>query len=59
MSGAGAPDDRPVDCHDLRVAVVAARWHDPAFPAGFPFVGEARWWEQHVTDLQEALDRLA
>jgi len=28
MSGAGAPDDRPVDCHDLRVAVVAARWHD-------------------------------
>ena len=28
MSGAGAPDARPVDCHDLRVAVVAARWHD-------------------------------
>ena len=27
MSGAGAPDDVPVDCHDLRVAVVAARWH--------------------------------
>ncbi len=27
MSGAGAPDDKPVDCHDLRVAVVAARWH--------------------------------
>jgi 6,7-dimethyl-8-ribityllumazine synthase len=22
------PDDRPVDCHDLRVAVVAARWHE-------------------------------
>ena len=27
MSGSGAPDDKPVDCHDLRVAVVAARWH--------------------------------
>ena len=23
MSGAGAPDEKPVDCHDLRVAVVA------------------------------------
>ncbi|HET9829841.1 MAG TPA: 6,7-dimethyl-8-ribityllumazine synthase [Nocardioidaceae bacterium] len=30
MSGEGAPKrpDRPVDCHDLRVAVVAARWHE-------------------------------
>ena len=28
MSGAGAPDERPIDCHDLRVAVVAARWHE-------------------------------
>ena len=28
MSGAGAPDQRPVDCHDLRVAIVAARWHE-------------------------------
>jgi 6,7-dimethyl-8-ribityllumazine synthase len=28
VSGAGAPDAAPVDCHDLRVAVVAARWHD-------------------------------
>ena len=28
MSGAGAPDGQPVDCHDLRVAVVAARWHE-------------------------------
>ena len=27
MSGAGAPDQRPLDCHDLRVAVVAASWH--------------------------------
>ena len=27
MSGAGAPASRPVDCSDLRVAVVAASWH--------------------------------
>lgn len=27
MSGAGAPNSRPVDCSDLRVAVVAASWH--------------------------------
>ena len=27
MSGAGAPDQKPVDCHDLRIAVVAASWH--------------------------------
>lgn len=28
MSGAGAPTTEPVDCHDLRVAVVAASWHE-------------------------------
>jgi 6,7-dimethyl-8-ribityllumazine synthase len=28
MSGTGAPDHQPVDCRDLRVAVVAASWHD-------------------------------
>ena len=28
MSGAGAPDQQPVDCHDLRVAIVAASWHE-------------------------------
>ncbi len=38
---------------------VAARWHDPAFPRGFPQVGEPRWWEQHVVDLAEALDHLS
>lgn len=27
MAGTGAPDQQPVDCHDLRVAVVAASWH--------------------------------
>jgi len=28
VSGAGAPDQRPLDCHDLRVAIVAASWHE-------------------------------
>ena len=28
MSGAGIPTDKPVDCSDLRVAVVAASWHE-------------------------------
>ena len=29
MAGHGAPDLEPLDCHDLRVAVVAASWHTP------------------------------
>jgi Ser/Thr protein kinase RdoA (MazF antagonist) len=37
---------------------IAARWHDPAFPAAFPFVAEPRWWEQHITDLHELADAL-
>ncbi len=37
---------------------IAARWHDPAFPAAFPFVAESRWWEQHVADLHELADAL-
>jgi len=37
---------------------IAQRWLDPAFPAGFAFVGEARWWEQHVNDLFEAVGKL-
>lgn len=28
MSGEGKPGDQPFDCHDLRVAVVAASWHE-------------------------------
>jgi 6,7-dimethyl-8-ribityllumazine synthase len=27
VSGEGSPDTTPIDCHDLRVAVVAASWH--------------------------------
>ena len=28
MSGEGSPDATPIDCHELRVAVVAASWHE-------------------------------
>lgn len=28
MAGHGAPDIAPVDCHDLRVVIVAASWHE-------------------------------
>jgi len=28
MSGEGSPAAAPIDCHDLRVAVVAAAWHE-------------------------------
>jgi 6,7-dimethyl-8-ribityllumazine synthase len=28
VSGAGAPDQKPIDCRDLRVAIVASSWHE-------------------------------
>jgi 6,7-dimethyl-8-ribityllumazine synthase len=28
VSGSGAPDQRPIDCRDLRVAIVASSWHE-------------------------------
>ena len=37
---------------------VAARWEDPAFPRAFAHVGEARWWEEHLSDLAEAQAQL-
>jgi Ser/Thr protein kinase RdoA (MazF antagonist) len=35
---------------------IAQRWDDPAFPRAFPFAAESRWWDEHVSDLYEALD---
>ena len=37
---------------------IAARWHDPAFPRAFPFAGEARWWDEHLADLEALIDSL-
>jgi Ser/Thr protein kinase RdoA (MazF antagonist) len=33
---------------------LATRWHDPAFPAAFPYAADARLWEQHHGDLEQA-----
>lgn len=38
---------------------IAARWADPAFPRAFPFASEARWWDEHIADLEAAADALA
>lgn len=35
---------------------IAARYADPAFPRAFPFVAEARWWEEHCNDLARWLE---
>ena len=34
---------------------IASRWHDPAFPRAFPWFGEPRFWERHLSDLFEQL----
>ena len=34
-------------------AWIARRWDDPAFPRAFPWFGEARYWERHVSELEE------
>src|SRR3546814_3542085 len=36
-------------------AWIARRWHDPAFPAAFPWFAEPRHWEQVIGQLQEQL----
>lgn len=36
-------------------AWIARRWHDPAFPAAFPWFAESRHWEQVIGQLQEQL----
>jgi Ser/Thr protein kinase RdoA (MazF antagonist) len=37
---------------------IATRWHDPAFPRAFPWFGEARFWERHISDLFEQLSAM-
>jgi Ser/Thr protein kinase RdoA (MazF antagonist) len=34
-------------------AWITRRWNDPAFPRAFPWIGEARYWEEHVQALLE------
>jgi Ser/Thr protein kinase RdoA (MazF antagonist) len=33
-------------------AWLARRWHDPAFPAAFPWFGTARYWEDRIRELR-------
>lgn len=40
-------------------AWLAARWDDPAFPVAFPVFGEAAYWDRHLADLRDAVERLA
>jgi Ser/Thr protein kinase RdoA (MazF antagonist) len=39
-------------------AWIGARWGDPAFPRAFPWFGEIRYWENHVTELHEQIEAL-
>ena len=34
-------------------AWIARRWHDPAFPAAFPWFGTQRYWQDRVLELKE------
>ncbi len=36
-------------------AWIARRWHDPAFPAAFPWFGSASYWSQLGADLRDQL----
>ncbi len=36
-------------------AWLARRWHDPAFPAAFPWFGTARYWQDRVLELREQI----
>lgn len=34
-------------------AWIARRWHDPAFPAAFPWFGNIRYWQDRILELRE------
>lgn len=37
-------------------AWLARRWHDPAFPAAFPWFGTAMYWQQQIDLLRQQID---
>lgn len=39
-------------------AWLARRWHDPAFPAAFPWFATPRYWEERVVELREQAETL-
>jgi Ser/Thr protein kinase RdoA (MazF antagonist) len=36
-------------------AWIARRWHDPAFPAAFPWFNTQRYWEERILELREQI----
>jgi len=36
-------------------AWLARRWHDPAFPAAFPWFATRRYWEERILELREQI----
>jgi Ser/Thr protein kinase RdoA (MazF antagonist) len=40
-------------------AWIARRWHDPAFPAAFPWFDTPRYWEQKILELREQIAAMA
>ncbi len=34
-------------------AWIARRWHDPAFPAAFPWFGTPRYWQDRILEMRE------
>jgi Ser/Thr protein kinase RdoA (MazF antagonist) len=36
-------------------AWIARRWHDPAFPAAFPWFDTPRYWEERILELREQI----
>jgi Ser/Thr protein kinase RdoA (MazF antagonist) len=40
-------------------AWIARRWHDPAFPAAFPWFGTPAYWSQQTTQLREQVELMS
>lgn len=38
---------------------IARRWHDPAFPAAFPWFAAPRYWQDHILALREQIALMA
>ena len=36
-------------------AWIARRWHDPAFPAAFPWFNTHNYWQEHLTQLEQQM----
>jgi Ser/Thr protein kinase RdoA (MazF antagonist) len=65
---AGYEDFAEFDPHELHLvealrtlrlihysAWIARRWHDPAFPAAFPWFDSPRYWEARILELREQI----